>query len=91
MLSQGCPDACEQACASSTARLAECLDDWSASWEDLGASSRQDFRQNCQNDWSLSSPSLESREQQPALAACQELEDELAAVSCDELEAIYLP
>ena len=88
----GCgADDCESLCVRTTARLALCLDQWSASWEDLGASSQRSFRRQCENDWAMTRADLEPREVRLALEACDDgVEMLIDMEGCDELRALYL-
>ena len=84
-------DACETLCYRTTLRLSRCLDQWSASWEDLGADSQPEFRKQCENDWAQTRADLEPREVNLAVDACDEAVDMLLEVEgCDELRALYL-
>ena len=65
-------------------------DDWSADWDDLGAASRQDFRESCQEDWESLRAGLETREIQSALEQCQDAATEVQDLSCDSLRAMLL-
>ncbi len=88
----GCgADACETLCYRTTLRLANCMDQWSATWEDLGAGGRGEFRDQCENDWGRTRADLEPREVQLAVDACDEAVDLLLETpGCDELRALYL-
>jgi hypothetical protein len=88
----GCgADACETLCIRTTTRLAQCLEQWSASWEDLGADDRVGFREQCENDWARTRADLEPREVNLAVDACDEGVDLLLETQgCDELRALYL-
>ncbi len=88
----GCgADACETLCIRTTARLAQCLEQWSASWEDLGADGRVGFREQCENNWARTRADLEPREVNLAVDACDEAVDLLLETQgCDELRALYL-
>ena len=70
--------------------VAGCMEDWSASWDDLGAASRQDFRSSCQEDWDSLRAGLESRETQQALAQCEDATAEVQELSCESLRAMLL-
>jgi hypothetical protein len=84
-------DACETLCIRTTQRLAGCLDQWSGTWEDLGADSRSEFRDQCENDWAQTRTDLEPREVNLAVDACDEAVDMLLELQgCDELRALYL-
>ena len=84
-------DACETLCYRSTLRLSRCLGQWSATWEDLGADSQSEFRDQCENDWARTRADLEPREVRLAVEACEEAADMLLDIQgCDELRALYL-
>ncbi len=86
-------DACETLCFRTTQRLATCLEQWSASWEDLGADSRSQFRRQCENHWdqTRTDPEMEPREVRLAVEECEEGVDELLELEgCDVLRAAYL-
>ncbi len=74
-----------------TAReVARCIDGWNAEWEDLGASSRTDFRAQCDEDWRSLRAELEAREVRRAKEQCELAVDEAATLSCDAWRAMYL-
>jgi hypothetical protein len=77
-------DACETLCYRTSLRLAACLGSWSATWEDLGADSRAEFRSQCENDWAQTRADLEPREVNLAVEMLNEMQ------GCDELRALYL-
>ena len=89
-LAASCGDACETACNTARQSVAACLNDWSASWEDLGAENGAGFRSDCEDEWRSVSSTLESRELSQALESCQRVVDDTPDLSCDELRAIYL-
>ncbi len=70
------------------------MDAWTASWEDLGADGRRQFRTQCENAWAQTRAELEPREVRLAVESCDEGIDELAALGeeegCDLLRALYL-
>ncbi|MBN1336408.1 MAG: hypothetical protein JXB39_10645 [Deltaproteobacteria bacterium] len=87
----GCgADDCETLCARLASSLDGCLEDWSATWQDLGADGQRDWRQSCQEDWSVTRADLEPREVQLAVEACSDTLSQLADTTCDELRALYL-
>ena len=90
LLLLACNDPCEQACAVTARELAGCLDGWNADWEDLGASSRTDFRSQCDDDWQSLRAGLEAREVQRAREQCEAAVDEAEDLSCDAWRALYL-
>lgn len=64
---------------------------WTATWEDLGADSQSEFRDQCENDWARTRADLEPREVRLAVEACEEASDMLLEMQgCDELRALYL-
>jgi hypothetical protein len=93
----GCkPDRCEALCTRTSNRLGECLQSYSASWEDLDADSKADFDTQCQNLWRQERAELEPRELEDALNQCDEAMDALFELNasgevCDQLRAIYFP
>jgi len=91
-LCAGCgTDDCDTLCTRTASRLATCLESWSASWEDLGASNRSTFRRQCENDWAMTRADLEPREVRMAVEGCEDALDVLAELEgCDELRALYL-
>ncbi len=90
LLGLACSDTCEQACAATSRSASACLEDWSAEWDDLGAASRQDFRQTCEDDWQGLRAELEAREIQQALAQCEDASATVRDLSCDSLRAMLL-
>lgn len=88
----GCAsDPCKALCANVAKRLDGCREDWGASWEDLGAVSKADLRQTCQDEWGITRGAIPSRQIPEAEAACDAATDDLANASCDELRVLYLP
>ncbi len=84
-------DACETLCIRTSQRLSRCLDQWSATWEDLGADDQAGFREQCENDWARTRADLEPREVRLAVEACEEAVDLLIETQgCDELRVLYL-
>ncbi len=90
MLLLSCSDACEQACAATSRAASACMADWSADWDELGAASRQDFRETCVEDWGGLRAELETREIQQALDRCEDATAEVRQLSCDSLRALLL-
>lgn len=86
----GCTEPCETACQRTAFAIGRCIGDWSADWSDLGASSKTDFRERCQETWKRNSSSLESRELEEALLQCAILQDGVLDLDCDTLRAIYV-
>ena len=86
----GCTEPCETACQRTAFAIGRCIGDWSADWSDLGASSKTDFRERCQETWKRNSSSLESRELEEALLQCVILQDGVLDLDCDTLRAIYV-
>jgi hypothetical protein len=90
LLFTGCTEPCETACQRTAFAIGRCIGDWSADWSDLGASSKTDFRQRCQETWQRNSATLESRELEEALQQCETLQDGVLNLDCDTLRAIYV-
>lgn len=88
----GCAaDPCNTLCASVARRLDTCRAEWSATWEDLGATSRADLRQTCQSEWDITRGEIPTRQIPQAEDACEAATDDLSGASCDELRVLYLP
>ncbi len=85
-------DPCTQACAVLSRNLNQCIvnDDWSLTWQDLGATSRTDFRDNCQDDWDRAQAELETRQSDAADDACEVVVADVPRMSCQELRALYV-
>ncbi|MFZ5475977.1 MAG: hypothetical protein ACOZNI_04320 [Myxococcota bacterium] len=83
-------DPCRDLCADVAGRIEECRGEWGASWEDFGADSRRAFRTDCQNEWDETRAELEAREVPAADEQCEDAVTTLAAMSCDEVRALYL-
>ena len=85
-------DPCSQACARVARRLNRCMDNdgWSLTWQDLGATSQSDFRENCQDAWDLAQADLETRQSDAADEACEVVVQDVTRMSCDELRALYV-
>jgi hypothetical protein len=89
-LTAGCGDKCEQLCTNTAAELQACKPD-SLSWQDLGARGRNDFVNQCRNQWGRQRLDLSATDLRLALQACQDTSQDLGSVSCEELLALYLP
>jgi len=88
----GCGDECEQACQTVTTELRNCIRDrdWVTTWEDLGADSRANFRQQCEETWEQDSTDLENREIQQALETCEVVNASAGSLNCEEWRALYV-
>lgn len=84
-------DPCTSLCANVAKRLDGCRGEWGATWEDLGAVSRADLRQTCQDEWDITRGEIPTRQIPEAQDACDAATSDLANASCDELRALYLP
>ena len=86
------PDPCSDACRLVARQLHRCMnnDGWSLTWQDLGATSRADFRENCQDAWDLAQADLETRQSDAADEACEVVSQDVTSLSCDELRALYV-
>lgn len=92
LLAFGCnADPCKTLCADVARELDGCRGEWGATWEDLGAVSRADLRQTCQDEWEITRGEIPTRQIPNAEDACDAATDDLAGASCDELRALYLP
>jgi hypothetical protein len=69
-------------------RLNGCRGD-SLVWEDVGARNRTDFVAGCTDDWDRTSAELSSADLAVAVALCDDASADLAAMSCDEVVALY--
>ncbi len=88
-------DACEELCTKTSASLAGCLAEWPVTWEELDATSRQNFRKACDNRWAGERSDLEPGELDDALEQCEEAADVMEALDaqgelCDHLRTLYL-
>ncbi len=88
----GCgADVCETLCSRTSVEISNCIDDWSATWEDLGADRRSDFKKQCEDDWAATRADLEPLEVRLALDECDQALDQLNKdITCDELRMLYL-
>ena len=79
-------------CEETTAVVEECLDSWPATWDDIGASSRQSFLDSCRNQWAAERSVLEPRALDDAYEQCEEATTYLFdnTQRCDQMRAIYL-
>lgn len=91
-LSAGCSlleDRCERLCNQTGSALADCKDDtWV--WEDVSASSKNNFVNACQERWQNVSADLGARDLELALADCKLAEQTLDELNCSELLPVYL-
>jgi hypothetical protein len=83
-----CGDRCERLCDEVADAVAVCRPD-GLSWADLGATSRRSYALECKRDWDETSAALGSRDLELSLDVCEDAQDELAALSCDEIIALY--
>ena len=82
-------DRCERLCNQTGSALADCKDDaWA--WEDVGASSKNGFVNECQQRWQDVSADLGARDLELALADCKLAEETLDDLNCSELLPVYL-
>ena len=92
LLLTGCSsDPCNALCNTVVQRIDGCRGEWGATWEDFDAVSRADLRQTCQDEWDVTRGEIPTRQIPEADDACSAATDDLAAVNCDELRALYLP
>ena len=85
-----CGDPCQDLCVSVARELDDCMPDWGLTWEDLGAETRAAWRLDCQSDWSRARATLEARQVPAAESTCEEAEEDLTALTCDDLRAMYV-
>ena len=85
-------DPCDQLCTDTTDALSICLEEWPATWSDVGASSKSDFSNTCSNLWAAERSTLEPRALDDAYEQCDESLLYLYNNSqlCDQLRAIYI-
>ncbi|MCA9490884.1 MAG: hypothetical protein KC621_13240 [Myxococcales bacterium] len=86
----GCGDRCENLCTSVGLELGTCKPQ-SLTWNDLGARSRSDFVNQCQQQWGRERIDLSASDLRLALAACKDTQRELDTLTCDEVLALYGP
>ncbi len=89
-LASGCGDRCDRLCVDVSRDLATCKTD-AVTWPDLGATSRIDFLQTCQDDWDALRTDLDARGVELALDVCEDSSDTLEELTCEELVALYAP
>jgi hypothetical protein len=88
----GCSvDPCNALCNTVVQRIDACRGEWGATWEDFDAASRADLRQTCQDEWDVTRGEIPTRQIPEADDACSAATDDLSAMNCDELRALYLP
>jgi hypothetical protein len=85
-------DPCVSLCEETTQQLGMCLQEWPATWSDVGAQSRQDFSDTCSDLWSVERSTLEPRALDDAYEQCEESVEYLSenTQQCDQLRALYL-
>ena len=95
LLLAACGDDCAEVCQQTTVAIAVCMADedagWYADWADLGAESRREHREACQNSWNRTAAFLEARELEQALDMCASALDDLDGMNCNTLRALYQP
>lgn len=93
LMYMGCTqDPCVLLCEETANIVDECLEDWPATWSDIGAASRQEFSDSCRNQWAAERSTLEPRALDDAYEQCEESTTYLSGNTqrCDQLRAIYL-
>ncbi|HHO51088.1 MAG TPA: hypothetical protein ENK18_09525 [Deltaproteobacteria bacterium] len=60
-------------------------------WVDLGALSRADFVDTCQQQWDRERLSLSASDRSVALKECDDTQAAVDALSCQEIIALYAP
>ena len=85
-------DPCVQLCEETANIIDECLEEWPATWGDIGSISRQDFSDSCRNQWAAERSSLEPRALDDAYEQCEEATTYQVnnTQRCDQIRAIYL-
>jgi hypothetical protein len=83
-------DRCATLCRDVSSRLDECRSA-ALSWEDLGASGRADFSDQCRDDWDRERTELSTSHLSLSLTACADASDEVIDLSCEEITALYGP
>ena len=68
--------------------LASCRPD-ALTWNDLGARNRAGFVDTCQDEWERARSQLASAQASAALEACEDTQEVLDDLSCEELVALY--
>ncbi|MCB9686759.1 MAG: hypothetical protein H6738_13455 [Alphaproteobacteria bacterium] len=86
----GCGDRCENLCTSVGTELGTCKPA-SLTWNDLGARSRADFVNQCQQQWGRERIDLSASDLRLALQACKDTQRELDTLTCEEVLALYGP
>ena len=89
----GCAtDPCAQLCEQTADQLDICLQQWPATWSEVGSDSREGFVDACTNQWSAERSVLEPRALDDAYEQCEESTTYMPnnSQSCDQLRAIYL-
>jgi hypothetical protein len=85
-----CGDKCEALCGDVADRIGTCRPE-SITWADLGATSRQNFENECERAWDRTRLDLSANDLRLALDDCQAASQEINTLSCDELIALYGP
>lgn len=88
LLAAGCGDKCEVLCQSVGTRLANCKPD-TMSWQDLGARGRNDFVNQCRDQWGRQRVDLSATDLRLALQACRDTNQEVDTLECEDLIALY--
>ncbi len=82
-------DPCAALCRQTGGRIAACRSG-ALVWEDLGASGRAGFVNQCLDDWDRTSADLSSGELSVAQDVCDDASGDLAQMTCDSLIAVYV-
>ncbi len=85
-----CGDKCEVLCQNAGASLAECKPA-SVSWPDVGARNRNDFVNQCRQQWDRERIDLTQSDLRVALDICNDTSRDLSSLTCEEITALYAP
>jgi hypothetical protein len=77
-------------CQNVAARLDECKPS-SLAWSDLGARTRNDFANQCRQQWDRERLDLTASDLRVALETCTDTSRALADLECEEITALYAP
>ena len=86
----GCGDRCQRLCETVSFRADDCRPE-SLTWADLGATSRGNFVDACEDAWDRARLDLSANDLRLALEDCALARQEVDTLSCDEMIALYGP
>jgi hypothetical protein len=84
-----CGDSCESLCDSVSQKVSQCMDT-GMTWQAYGAVSREEYAQECREQWTSTLSSLGSHEADLAFELCRVSQETLDEMTCKEVRLTYV-